>query len=283
LTEAKSMLDNEYSLRKKAERERDGLRSQLQLLREFFQDDHLVDEVKLNRLKDFREDHFRFTGEDLYSSPLKATPKGILKNLNKTEETVKDVDEFSFDETRDLCESRSRLGRRSSSRKRSRSIPRDVLNENILDDIESPKEMHENKRKRRSRSIVAFQDCVEGYSSEEPELRPRALNHIQECPRPDLADESNSSSYKPAGHNFQQKGILMVVNCCVCSKRIKFGKIGMKCSLCRSQAHTECVGQVSILCPGRNSPVCDQPNGDRPFTRSSVVKQQYFSSPKIYT
>ena len=69
---ARSMLDNESSARKKAEVEAKLLSNRLEKLRKVVMDVHLVDEVKLDKLKNF--DQFESQADDIFSAEI-ATPK----------------------------------------------------------------------------------------------------------------------------------------------------------------------------------------------------------------
>ena len=182
LAHARTLLDNELGARKKAEAERDRLSSQLHLLRQLVLDDHLVDEVKLSRIRTIGAADF-MSDEDVYSPCV--TPKGILKKVNMTEESIRDVDDLSFDDTRDLCDTRSRLERRSDARKRSRSQGRKNIGENILENIASPRnenyqldvgpDLKENKGTRRRRgSLVKVIEVLDaGQEIKEHKRKPR--------------------------------------------------------------------------------------------------------------
>lgn len=281
LSGARSMLDNEQSQRRKAEAERDRLDSQLRLLRQLVLDDQLVDEVKLSKIRTIGVSDFR-TDDALYS-PNVHTPKGILKKINQTEESIVDVDDFSFDDTRDLCESRSRLGRRSGSRKRSRSAGRDMASDNILENVASPRtDFQLKKRNRRSKSVVAFDNVASDETSlEDIDTRPRSYSaHERNIIEPDNRTSNNFSTAGGASHAFVQKAFVKAEKCSVCDKRFKFGKISYKCSQCRLVVHIECSDRAPVTCSGRGSPeVCRTPLADR--TKSPGGRKPYFASPML--
>jgi len=54
----------------------------------------------------------------------------------------------------------------------------------------------------------------------------------------------------PAGHKMAQKTWLKSEKCGVCAKRMKFGKIGLRCIVCKLSLHTDCAPGVSGLCLG---------------------------------
>lgn len=157
--------------------------------------------------------------------------------------------------------------------KRSRSQGRENIGENILENIASPR--NENyqlrKRTRRSRSAVAFKNVGGGTSTEETEIRPRAYS----------AHERNIdvSSPVPGGHSLVHKTIIKAEKCSACDKRIKFGKIALKCGSCRMVLHSECSDLAPVLCSrGTSSPVSRTPIGDR---NRSPSKKSYFASPML--
>jgi Rac GTPase-activating protein 1 len=243
-----------------------------------------------------------------------ATPRvkqpvvGILKKANMTD-SVCDVEDFSFDDTHDLCSSPSRLmdtitsaERRRSRGKRSRSGGhRDGP---VLENIASPrKDPHfaAHKKLRRSRSIgVAFQGVDNTMSdSEDVDLvrqqRAYSLTDKSEAQRPRESRRNDvglssprvrtgSEAHLPGDqlHNFAQKTSLKPEKCFVCLKRIKFGKVSLKCAGCRMTVHTECSGRMPPLCARSQSPdVCGTPRVDVGGLGRSPSKRTYFASPRL--
>jgi hypothetical protein len=272
LSHARTMLDNELLLRKKAEGERDRLSSQISLLRQLVMDDKLVDEVKLNKLRNIGT--MDFTSDDA-SSPCPATPKGILKKFNLTEDSVRDVEDFSFDDTRDLFDSYSRIENRTSTRKRSRSRGRDTIGENILENIASPRSenFQSRKRTRRSRSMVGFEETREVPVNEEPEPRPRSNSLFDKSEAPKTVSSSPIS-----GHTLTHKTIMKKEKCVVCDQRIKFGKIVYKCGTCRIVFHTECTNRAPRCTRSGSPEICRTPLAER---NRSPMKKPYFASPML--
>ena len=78
---ARNMLDNEGALRKKAEAERDRLSNQLTLLRKLVMDDHLIDEIKLNKLRNFENFDCDFEQQQPITSNA-TTPKVRVSTLS---------------------------------------------------------------------------------------------------------------------------------------------------------------------------------------------------------
>ncbi|XP_015122718.1 rac GTPase-activating protein 1 [Diachasma alloeum] len=129
------------------------------------------------------------------------------------------------------------------------------------DENMDPKSPLQNSRKRRK-------------SSE----RPRAKKDAPEVPYPKpsapLAENLTSGSesegiFKPSpniggytfntktlrGHNFAGKSVLKPETCSPCGKRIRFGRIALKCKDCRAVTHAECKDLLPLPCvPAGNTP-----------------------------
>lgn len=279
LENARSMLDNEFKLRKKIQTERDNLRNQLSLLRALIMDDQFADDVKLNKIRSLG--NLQYDAEEVFQ-PDPTTPKGILKKRSDFTEdiSVKDVEDFSFDDTEDLCNSRRRSQKRSRSRSAGRRGP-----EQVLENLATPKEetMYANKRHRRSRSVVAFQHATprtEGPVSSPPDTpRHRAYSATVASKRPDQVEDDSSQVTTKTNHQFTEKTVIKTDKCAVCNKRMGFGRIVMKCCECRLMVHTVCCDQAPVLClPHAASPdVCKTPSGVQ--RSASIRKRQYFASP----
>jgi len=269
LSIARTMLENELSARKKAESERDRLDSQLSLLRQLVLDDQLVDAVKLNKLRQFGS-QLDLRSSEAVPSPC-VTPKGILK-VRRDEESIVDVDDLSFDDTKGFLDSRSRLDRRTSGRKRSRSVGQEA-GENILENIASPA-YQSKKRNRRSRSVVAFDTETDEVTSSDD---------VEPLPRSNSAHERNVPLN--SSHLFVQKTVMKSDKCSVCDKRIKFGKLAAKCNTCRMMAHIECSNNAPKACSRSSASVG---YSSPPVLRTPVVdsarspaKRTYFQSPML--
>jgi hypothetical protein len=84
-----------------------------------------------------------------------------------------------------------------------------------------------------------------------------------------------------------QKTVLKSEKCGVCAKRMKFGKIGLRCVACRLTLHTDCGPGVPSLCGGPASPtaVSRSPEGSgralRTPRRQDSVRKQIFASPML--
>jgi len=273
----------------------------------------VLDEVTLNKMKSGAD--FSLPTLSRVDRSTKQPVVGILKKGNVTQGSICEVEDFSFDDTQDLCESPSRLiddiscageQRRQSSGKRSRSIGRrdddDETNNYALplETIASPRKdpsFAARKKVRRSRSAVAFDVADSCLASEDETVelgggrqqRAYSLNERSEAaqrresrggggaltPRPGI---------KPAGeqlHTFVQKTVLKQEKCFVCLKRIKFGTTGLKCAGCRVTGHSVCCEKGPPLCLRSLSPeVCVTPRVEGGGGRSPS-KKAFFASPML--
>ncbi|CAF3378128.1 unnamed protein product [Rotaria socialis] len=59
---------------------------------------------------------------------------------------------------------------------------------------------------------------------------------------------SNITKLHSRGHNFISRNILIPETCCVCLKRIHFGKLAYRCQACNALCHTGCKENCTTLC-----------------------------------
>ena len=52
------------------------------------------------------------------------------------------------------------------------------------------------------------------------------------------------------GHSFQEKTVVNTCSCGGCGKRLRFGQLGLKCSLCRMVLHLTCTSLRASTCHG---------------------------------
>ena len=286
LAQARTLVDNEAHARKRAEAERDRLLNQLDRFKQLICDLDDVDDGTLKKLKNF--DTFNATEGRLSGGYGNVLSPGLMReaancrrrSINMTDGSVLDVDDLSFDETHDLCASRTRAGtsfRKMSvesreSRKRSRSNPR---RSNFL----SPEPLEERARKkeRRTRS-VGISDKVEVH-----EITPSIRETSQESQNKAMdtlryLSSSNFSSRE--AHDFEVKTELKSNKCATCGKRIKLGKLYQKCKLCKLIIHTEC--QPGAACVGVcQSPVKISSNPDGGHITRTPSKRDYSQKAKF--
>ena len=250
LKQARDLLDNETQARKRAEGERDKLQAQFDNLKRLIFETDGVDEGTLRKVKNFESfqvnDGFGTAslgggggyGNVLSPGLMREAANCRRRSTNMTDGSVLDVDDLSFDETVNLCESRTRAGTRFNktdseareSRKRSRSIPRIEIRAHDS----SPE--RSRKKERRSRS-VGISNKVEVL-----EITPRVTSSA-----------SDTSSASQQQHTWDRKTEVKSNKCSACGKRIKLGKIYHRCRHCRVAVHPECETRLGSGCVGIQS------------------------------
>jgi len=265
LKHARLMLDNELHLRKKAEAERDKMANQLQMLKQLVMDtDSGIDEVTIDKIRGLDVCGVRPTYTNInFLSPglTRETMNARVSTINLTEASVLDVDDLSFDidDTANLCESRTRAGtffrgekdevvtRRKRSRSTTKMPELPVVAENV------------SKKGRRSYSVG--HDDVGDLKREEMPRQPRSRRSAVSEGRGKRSNiranqrRSTMSNKSTEGkentvkvddgeamteHTLVEKTVIKSEKCVVCSKRIKFGKIYLKCLHCKETLHMEC-------------------------------------------
>jgi len=93
--------------------------------------------------------------------------------------------------------------------------------------------VEEAKRRKRSHSVGQRESIGVHTRSQSLQVRGGGLN-----------------GGSPAGHNMAQKTVLKSEKCGVCAKRMKFGKIGLRCIVCKLSLHTDCAPGMPSLCLG---------------------------------
>eukprot|EP00090_Calanus_glacialis_P024020 TRINITY_DN37296_c0_g1_i1.p1 TRINITY_DN37296_c0_g1~~TRINITY_DN37296_c0_g1_i1.p1 ORF type:complete len:396 (+),score=168.31 TRINITY_DN37296_c0_g1_i1:117-1304(+) len=316
LNHARAMLDTELHLRKKAEAERDRLASQLQVLRQLVMDTdhHGLDEVTMDKIRSLDRCGVR-TNTNILSPGLTREAMDCRRSaINLTEASVLDVEDLSFDvdDTLGLCESRTRGGTTfnkqeqgvQARKKRSRSAGRrsglPVVVENV------------SKRGRRSCSVGVndnnevekLEPRVKARRSVVSEGRGRRSSNIRGNSRRSTVS-NNSRGGKEEKENIKQgqdvvgeehtlveRTVIKPEKCMACSKRIKFGKICLKCLHCKVPLHMECrdmAGTCTVPSPTKVSSLPIPSLYTTPSKRASIYltpskkenKNTIFSSPML--
>jgi len=294
LEHARGLLDDELAQRRRAEEERDRLADHLTLLRQLVLDDKLVDQVTLKKIQNLDKNLPR-----TYSNVL--SPGLVREAEDMTVGSIHNVDDLSFDDTLGLVdESRTRSGavyghvekRRSGKRSYEEPAPQ-------LETVASPR--GGVVKRRRSRS-VGFREPVVEVDEYVPRV-PQPLGNLDKQhrksasvgdvvtgapPGPATPSQENMDlmdTAVSAQHHMVQKTVLIHEICTVCGKRLKFGRICLKCRGCKTTTHTECAERVHPVCEGAT--VSYTPSGERGSPEmyrtptSAVKKKQIFSSPML--
>ncbi|NXG08277.1 RGAP1 protein, partial [Sakesphorus luctuosus] len=262
LKHARNQVDVEIKRRQKAEIECEKLERQIQLIRELL----MCDASGSIQLSEEQKSVLAFLNR-----PKVSVGGSGNKRLSTIDESGSILSDISFDKTDDSLDWDSsvvkavRLKRREKRRssrqfiegppgqKKSRSISNtaDQANESIVakttvmvpndgGPIEAISTIQTVPCPRRSRRKSG---PLQAWSSES------SVGNKQPEPR---ADTDGSSTPQPNGgvrlHDFVSKTVIKPESCVPCGKRVKFGKISLKCRDCRVVAHPECRDRCPLPC-----------------------------------
>jgi len=231
LEHARSLLDKEAHMRKKAENERDRLASRLNLLHSAVMESRPKLEKNIfNKLDSIVIEDFELFSNKV-NSPKVRTNKRKTKSVDVTEGSVLNVEDLSYDkdDTAALCESRYNLPTASNSEKTDEAP---MVGPRRSQRLNRAQEEPTLKRSRRSKSCGGS-ESVRRYSDKESPLK----NYKKE-------KERIAGHFKE--HSLGERTVMRPEKCDVCSKRIKFGKICLKCNDCKVVIHSECKPLVGL-------------------------------------
>jgi len=314
LKHARLMLDNELHLRKKAEAERDKMANQLQLLKQLVMetDNNGMDEVTINKIRGLDVCGVKPSYTNILSPGLTREALNVrVSAVNLTEASVLDVDDLSFDidDTAGLCESRTRAGTNFRSerdegmtrRKRSRSTTKKTELPVVVENA--------SKKGRRSCSIGASAH-VDGVKDETPRQKSRSRrsamsegrgrkDHTRGNMRRSTMSNSSTEGKEnvkvyeeqiTTDHTLVERTVIKSEKCVVCSKRVKFGKISLKCVHCKETLHMECKDNAGA-CHATSPKVSNIPFPSLPTPNKRVStyltpsknenKRTHFASPML--
>jgi len=306
LKQARLMLDTELHLRKRAEAERDKLASHLQFLKQLVMDtdnNFGMDEVTINKIRGFDVCGGGRAHTNIFSSGLTSEAlNGRISAINLTEASVLDVEDMSFDidDTAELCESRTRagtnfkmekeetLGRRKRSRSASKKGALPFVVENA------------NKKGRRSCSLGGNIVDEEEKAARQKPRRSSALSDEGIGRRGSVGSRLRSTKGKEnikqcedgdTDHVIKEETVIKPGKCAVCSKRLKYGKICLKCLRCKDRFHMECRNSLGTCHASSPTKVSNTPfpSLTTPNKRNSIyltpskkdAKNTIFASPML--
>ncbi|NXG18676.1 RGAP1 protein, partial [Grallaria varia] len=263
LKHARNQVDVEIRRRQKAEMDCEKLERQIQLIRELL----MCDPSCSIQLSEEQKSVLAFLNR-----PKVSVGGSGNKRLSTIDESGSILSDISFDKTDDSLDWDSsvvkavRLKRREKRRssrqfiegppgpqKKSRSISNtaDQANESIvakttlmvpndggpIEAISTIQTVPCGPRSRRKSGPLQAWNSESSTGSKQVESRP---------------DTDNSSTPQHNGgmrlHDFVSKTVIKPESCVPCGKRVKFGKISLKCRDCRVVAHPECRDRCSLPC-----------------------------------
>ncbi|KAM9785732.1 LOW QUALITY PROTEIN: rac GTPase-activating protein 1 [Neosynchiropus ocellatus] len=98
----------------------------------------------------------------------------------------------------------------------------------------------------RSRRRTAARDWDSASVTSEDVFKPPSAPEPERRAAPSTPQPSGGGGIRP--HEFVSKTVIKPESCVPCGKRIKFGKISLKCRDCRVVSHPECQGRCPLPC-----------------------------------
>merc|ERR1712179_400909 len=287
------MLDNELHLRKKAEAERDKMANQLQLLKQLVMetDNNGMDEVTINKIRGLDVCGVKPSYTNILSPGLTREALNVrVSAVNLTEASVLDVDDLSFDidDTAGLCESRTRAGTNFRS-ERDEGMTRRKMSRSTTKKTEIPVVVENVSKKGRRSCSIGASAHVDGVKDETPRQKSRSRrsamsegrgrkDHTRENMRRSTMSNSSTEGKEnvkvyeeeiTTDHTLVERTVIKSEKCVVCSKRVKFGKISLKCVHCKETLHMECKDNAGA-CHATSPKMSNNPFPSLPPTRGSL-------------
>ncbi|XP_068123355.1 rac GTPase-activating protein 1 isoform X2 [Hyperolius riggenbachi] len=251
LKHARNQVDVEIKRRQRAEAECEKQERQIQLIRELL----MCDPSGSIQLSEQQRSALAFLNNRTHMSDGNGT-----KRLSTIDESGSILSDISFDKTDDsLRSSRQQKDGPPVPAKRNRSfgLAVDPSNESIVTKttvtvpanggrIEAVSTIETVPYYTRSRKTAQLQP----WSSDSSLMRP-----LEERNEPDFCRTPQSQGMRL--HEFVSKTVIKPESCVPCGKRIKFGKISLKCRDCRIVSHPECRDRCPLPCipASGNTPV----------------------------
>ncbi|XP_061114579.1 rac GTPase-activating protein 1 isoform X1 [Conger conger] len=268
LKHARNQVDVEIRRRQRAEADCEKLDRQIQLIRELLIAESSSTSIQLNE-----EQRSALAFLNARSQPAQLNTSRRLTTIDESASSLSDISYDQTNESLDWDSSvvrtvrlKKRQKRRSSRNhtdgppcagKRSRSAgrPSDKLNESIVakttvtvpgdgGPIEAVATIEAVPYWTRSRRKTAV---TQGWDSE--------CGHVENTPKqPGKQERNPAQPSTPQGnggvrlHEFISKTVIKPESCVPCGKRIKFGKLSLKCRDCRVVSHPECRDRCPLPC-----------------------------------
>lgn len=239
LTSARRWLDSERQQRKKIETEKDALTDLFDEIRRLI----LVDSYKLSDETREKLTSLSRTFQDSNHNGVHRTPYDRLNTITEMDSTMQsNLSDISISRSEDDLDE---LNNGRAYFRKHRAACRD---EEI--------EITSAKRKRNELLITFTPTAPRAESVESLEAESRAT----------VKDKYADTEYDPKmrtpaidrlnarTHSFVSKNIILQEYCLACEKKIRFGRMGLKCTDCHAIAHPECRDKVPLPCVPMGTP-----------------------------
>ncbi len=234
LNSARRWLDAERMQRKKVELERDAFMNQLEDVRRILLTDprsKLSDETK-------QKLSFLNGGVPEFNGNRYETDRDHLNAIIESDSVASVVSDISFSRSdNDLDD----MPKTRAERKKHRLFFED----------DEPATVKKRKSVETYRYFTPSAPRIESaYSSESDGIPPET----KVTPREEKCAYSAMEQIKTKTHVFVSKTLIVPESCLWCSKKIRFGRMFLKCVDCNTIAHTECRDKVALPCAPMGTP-----------------------------
>ncbi|CAB1329973.1 unnamed protein product [Coregonus sp. 'balchen'] len=255
LKHARNQVDVEIRRRQKAEADCEKLDRQIQLIRELLITEGSSNSIQLN---EEQRSALAFLNARSQAAPANLNTSRRLQTIDESASILSDI---SYDKTDDsLCSaSRNVIDGPPSASKRSRSTGRtsEMGNESLVakttvtvpadgGPIEAVSTIEAVPYWTRSRRKTATLEW-DSESVKSEDVMPKQPNRPESDSRPQEPSTPQGNG-GVRNHEFVSKTVIKPESCVPCGKRIKFGKISLKCRDCRVVTHSECRERCPLPC-----------------------------------
>lgn len=264
LLHARRLLDKEKMNTRRAEEERDSTKIQLAKVR-----DMLFKEVTIAVPQEARE-KFSFLKNESYSSDGAPGHLGHLSDIQEINSTGSLLSDLSYSRSEDDLDRPfektwkkhrpSTGGLPEPAFKKRRSSSSRVVEINKSETVRATTTVTVSKE-----GPITATSVIESLPQEPTTPKRKTFKEPEECPEETATPVAVSSNWPKVTpimrssvvrqHVFQQKAVVLPENCGPCAKKIKFGRMALKCKDCRGLCHPECKDDLPLPCiPQTNTP-----------------------------
>ncbi|XP_043931333.1 rac GTPase-activating protein 1-like [Protopterus annectens] len=238
LKHARNQVDVEMRKRHKAEAECEKLTRQLLLIHDLIMHDEMT-AVHLNS-----EQRLALANLSTQGGVLAGQKDSRLSAIDESGGSFLSHSNISYDQTEDDLEVDSFAVRPFLLKKREKRGTENVTkNSNQIANNSQLLDTTSRRRSRKSKCFPIFTDLTSVWNDESENSIHDKTEQATEQPNSAVSQKEGSSS-----HKFMTKTTIHPETCMPCGKKIRFGKLSIKCRDCRLVAHPECRDRCPRIC-----------------------------------
>uniref|UniRef100_A0A8C4ZZG4 Rac GTPase activating protein 1 n=1 Tax=Gadus morhua TaxID=8049 RepID=A0A8C4ZZG4_GADMO len=238
LKHARNQVDVEIRRRQKAEAECEKLDRQIQLIRELLISEGSSNSIQLN---EEQRSALAFLNARSHAVPNMNTSRRLLT----IDESASILSDISYDKTDDSLDWNSSAAPAMRLRKRQKRVNAVLLRPGPTVVLLQLQE-NESLVAKTTLTVLAGGGPVEAVSTIETVPTPYWTRSKRITGEAEPSTPQNTGSMRV--HEFVSKTVIKPESCVPCGKRIKFGKISLKCRDCRVVSHPECRERCPLPC-----------------------------------